>query len=61
MEAVISKIPPPPQIALGPTDKVWIFTFDLDYSYGQLLLAKEAGKMCIPPVPGDILPATSVS
>ena len=43
MEEIISRISR--KIADGPADEIW--TFDLDYAYGQLILSKEAQNLCI--------------
>ena len=50
MEELISRISR--KIAYGPADEIWTSKLDLNYAYGQLILAKEARNLCIFAVTG---------
>ena len=49
-EELISRISR--KIADGTADEIWIFKFDLDYAYGQLILSRAARNLCIFAVTG---------
>ena len=59
MEELISRISR--KIADGLADDVWISKFNIDYSYGKLLLSRDAQNLCIFAVTGEISPVTTVS